>query len=692
MLSEVAWHRLPLAVAFLLLAEGSAQAQGFATTVRGSNLRDDAAAVSQIDLGLPGERGAPSAYKTSLAQVLAGQPGVQLRSAGGLGQWSGAILRGADASQVAILIDGVPLQRGGQSAVDLSQLPVDGIERVEIYRSLPPLEVGIDAIGGAINLISRRGRSGGQTFFVLGAGSFGLRKVTAGHTSERGPLRAAATVSYQGATGDFPYLSDGGLMYSGRLIELIRRNDDFDQINVDVRVSHETAERGFFVATHGLLKAQGVAGIGQAAAQPGQPRLQLGRALLALGGHRSLYGGRLRLSSDAHVLVEGSGLRDLAIVPAANYEQLGLQAGVRGVASIAGRAQSALGMPLRRWQLMFDGRYERATSSDLCPAPRRDCGQATPTASQRLRLQLGAGGELRFAEDLLLVQPGLHLLMARSSLRPLAGSPAADQVFDGDALFVAPRVATRLRLSRALLLRMGGGRFVRLPTFLELFGDRAFFRPNLELRPESAWIVELGGRLAIDPRPWLSLQLEAHAFARQIDDLIDVIRDGATLRARNVGQAITAGVEAELGLRLAESFSLQATYTFLHARDETDVPGRGGNRLPGRPAHTLFLRGELAYRSLRLAYEIDYRSAIFLDPANGRERPGRLLHALALHSGPLGRTQITLSVELRNLTDERSAEIILPLAVQSHREVPLSDLYDYPLPGRAVYGTLSGRF
>ncbi len=290
---------LPLALAVFLIANHSAWAQGFATTVRGANLRDDAAAVSQIDLGLPGERGAPSAYKTSLAQVLAGQPGVQLRSAGGLGQWSGAILRGADASQVAILIDGVPLQRGGQSAVDLSQLPVDGIERVEIYRSLPPIEVGLDAIGGAINLISRRGRSGRNTFVVLGAGSFGLRKVTAGHSSERGALRAAATVSYQGATGDFPYLSDGGLMYSGRLVELIRRNDDFDQISLDLRVSYETAAHGFFVATHGLLKGQGVAGIGQAAAQPGQPRLQLGRALLSAGGYCSLRDGRVRLSSDA---------------------------------------------------------------------------------------------------------------------------------------------------------------------------------------------------------------------------------------------------------------------------------------------------------------------------------------------------------------------------------------------------------
>lgn len=681
------------ALVFVLFVPARAQADGYATTVRASPLRDGTGALTHVELGLPGERDAPSAYKTSVAEVLQGQPGLQVRAAGGLGQWSGAILRGADASQVAIFLDGVPLQRGGQAAVDLSQLPVDGIERIDVYRSLPPIEFGIDTLGGAINLISRRGRGGLSAWGVLGTGSFGLRKLSVGLTGQgRDGLRTTATIGYQGSSGDFPYLSDGGLLYAGRLVELIRRNDDFDQLSGDVRVSHDGPQGGFFVSGNGLLKMQGVAGIGQAAAQPGQPRLRIGRALWAAGGHRLWGAGRIRLSGDAHALTEGSALQDLAIVPAANYEQLGIQTGVRVVASFASVGETSRQLPVRRWQLVLDGRYERFLSYDLCPAPRTSCGQAAPTASQRMRLQLAVGGDLRFGDDALLVQPSVHFLAARSHLQPLSGLPTADQVIDGDALFAAPRLAARLHLRRGLLVRLGGGRFVRLPTFLELFGDRAFFRPNLELRPESAWAFEFGSRLHVQPHPLFSLEVEVHAFARPIDDLIDVIRDGPALRARNVGRALAAGTEAELRASLADVLRMQLNYSFLHTRDESDVPGRHGNTLPARPAHALFARLEASYRVFRITYELDLRSSVFLDPANARERPPRLLHALSLSAGPYTTARLSLALELRNLADTRSVDIVLPLAGQQARPVPLSDLYDYPLPGRSLYATVSGRY
>ena len=50
----------------------------------------------------------------------------------------------------------------------------------------------------------------------------------------------------------------------------------------------------------------------------------------------------------------------------------------------------------------------------------------------------------------------------------------------------------------------------------------------------------------------VNLALEAHGFARLVDDLITVVRDGPILRAANVGQALAAGVELEGQLRLRE--------------------------------------------------------------------------------------------------------------------------------------------
>lgn len=661
--------------------------------------RDDPSAVSVIELGLPGQAGAPSAYKVSLAEVLAGQPGVQIRSSGGLGQWSGAILRGADSSQVAVLIDGVPLQRGVQSAVDLSQLPVDGAERVEIYRGVPPLDVGIDAIGGAINLVTRRGRGLPTVWALFGSGSFGLRKASVGHVGEQGGLHVAATASYQGATGDFPYYSTGGLLYSTNLIELRRRNDGFDQVSADVRLTKETSGGSVFLASQGLLKQQGVAGIGQALAQPGQPTLSVGRVLLS-GGGQADFGGRLQLAADGHVLMERTAYHDPDTAPPQNSEQLSEQAGARLVLRLhSSPLRRDLPPPERTLVLLAETRYEHLGSDELCPAPRTDCAILS-SASERIRGLLGLGGELHFGEgprsdrpdDRLLVQPGVHFLVAKSVLHQLATSPMpSDEPIASQQLFLAPRLAARLHATPWLLLRLSGGRFVRLPTFLELFGDRAFFRPSLSLRPESAWLAEFGGRASGSAGSWVQLSLEAHGFARLIDDLIMVIRDGPALRAENVGQALAAGAELEGQLRLRDFATVQLNYTFLDARDRTSSAGHTGNLLPNRPPHSVFLRCELGYRVWRLAYELDYTSLLYLDPANLQPRPARALHALRLQSGPHRLLHLSLALEVRNLLDTRTVPITLPLASGGERPVPLSDIFDYPLPGRALYATLSGR-
>ena len=655
--------------------------------------RDDPSAVSIVELGLPGQKNAPSAAKVSLAEVLTGQPGLYVRRSGSLGQWSGALLRGADANQVAVLLDGVPLSRGVQAAVDLSQLPVDGAERVEVYRGVPPLEVGIDAIGGAINLISRRG-AGDSSWALLGSGSFGLRKATVGHSSERGGLRVSATLSYQGAIGDFPYLSTGGLLYSTNLVELFRRNDGFDQLAADVHLSGETRRGSYFFGAQGLLRRQGIPAIGQAAAQPGQPTLDLGRTLLTFGGKTNFFAGHLELSADGHALFERSALRDPLVQPPADSEQLSEQAGARLVARLHSDKDPIREKPERTLILLGEARYEHLASSDLCPAPRRDCASATPTSSQRLRGVLGAGGEANLFGDRLLVQPGVHALFARSELQPLAGTAGQSGTNDSSEIFLAPRLAMRLRATRWLLLRMSGGRFVRLPTFLELFGDRAFFRPSLELRPESSWLVESGGRIdlvtAKRPRFDLNLSFEAHGFARRIDDLIITVRDGPTLRAANVGQALTAGVELSGRLALGEILLVQLNYSFLDARDRTAVPGRAGNYLPGRPPHSLFLRTDTGYRHFRIGYELDYSSLMYLDASNLQPRPARALHALLVQIGPYGAARLSLAIEVRNLADTRAVAVTLPLS-GGERQVPLSDIYDYPLPGRALYATLSGR-
>ena len=85
--------------------------------------------VSVIDLDHePGQ-----AASDELARVISRAPGVTIRSVGGLGQFSAVSLRGSTTQQVAVFLDGAPLSGAAASVVDLSNQPLDGLERVETY-------------------------------------------------------------------------------------------------------------------------------------------------------------------------------------------------------------------------------------------------------------------------------------------------------------------------------------------------------------------------------------------------------------------------------------------------------------------------------------------------------------------------------------------------------------------------------
>lgn len=96
----------------------------------------------------------------SLDEVLEQEVGVQTRVTGGEGSLSTVILRGAASEQVMIYLDGVPLNDAAGGAVDLSLVPLDNIERIDVYRGSTPLELGKASIGGAVNIITRRTAAG----------------------------------------------------------------------------------------------------------------------------------------------------------------------------------------------------------------------------------------------------------------------------------------------------------------------------------------------------------------------------------------------------------------------------------------------------------------------------------------------------------------------------------------------------
>lgn len=92
---------------------------------------------------------------TDLNQVLNRTTGIRVRESGGMGSDFKFSLNGFSGDQVRFFLDGIPIDNYG-SAFTLNNMPTNLAERIEIYKGVVPIELGSDALGGAVNIITNR--------------------------------------------------------------------------------------------------------------------------------------------------------------------------------------------------------------------------------------------------------------------------------------------------------------------------------------------------------------------------------------------------------------------------------------------------------------------------------------------------------------------------------------------------------
>jgi len=90
-----------------------------------------------------------------LNDVLEQTPGLKVRRDGGLGSQTTFNLNGMSGRAVRIFIDGVPMESFG-SSYSVNSIPVSLIERVDVYKGVVPVKLGNDALGGAINIVTKQ--------------------------------------------------------------------------------------------------------------------------------------------------------------------------------------------------------------------------------------------------------------------------------------------------------------------------------------------------------------------------------------------------------------------------------------------------------------------------------------------------------------------------------------------------------
>lgn len=116
----------------------------------------------------------------TVAELLSREAGVEFYSNGGEGKSSSLMLRGATAKQTVVLIDGVRIMSATLGTTSLEYLNPDAIERIEILRGPASSLYGADAIGGVVQIFTKRGTSAPALSANVGVGAEGKRVIGAG--------------------------------------------------------------------------------------------------------------------------------------------------------------------------------------------------------------------------------------------------------------------------------------------------------------------------------------------------------------------------------------------------------------------------------------------------------------------------------------------------------------------------------
>jgi len=155
----------------------------------------------------------------TLPELLAAQPGVQLSSNGGPGASTTLFLRGTNSSHTLILVDGQRLASATTGTTAIEHIPLDQVERIEILRGPASSLYGADALGGVIQIFTRRGSGAPAPVLSVGAGRYGT---------------TTATFAYGGAAGDTRFHVQAGVERSGGFSDIkVAKGGLYDMYNPD---------------------------------------------------------------------------------------------------------------------------------------------------------------------------------------------------------------------------------------------------------------------------------------------------------------------------------------------------------------------------------------------------------------------------------------------------------------------------
>lgn len=540
---------------------------------------------------------------TNVGEALSGSLGTQVNPSayGSLGRPSAIQIGGLDTNRVLVLEDGERVVGDSGGAIDLAQLPISDVSRIETLQGPASALYGSSAIGGVVNVITappeREGPSGNMRAELRSPGGglvLGSLAYRGGESWVRadGSYATGSGIALDPRTPDLP-----GPAYSPRAAESMRlwalygdglTLPEFTRAAAGLRAGTQIAPGANFTARIRFARDR----------QDGLQLLDvplLGRYVIDLPETSDRFSVRLRQS----VTISPSHQINISLAKQWFWNSAGLD-----------RRDSTVDDLRARYHTMHSAEATASLFSDRWLSLLTGARFEAESFSQILQRSEVVGGAVRTSNLPEVPSTSLASGALYGQLKAKLGSAwtALGGVrLEGSSRYgaaVAPSLGIAFAPSDKLILRAHGGRGYRAPSAKELgfvfdhsiYGYKVLGNPALS--PETSWGIGADAELA----PARGVRLRGSVFANWIQDLINFElapeQNSGTVANYtyvNVGSARTMGATIDASVRASSWLRTEIGWAYTFTRD--DILQRP---LPGRPPYTV-----LAAAYANLPYGID---------------------------------------------------------------------------------------
>ena len=560
---------------------------------RAQVLRESPEAVSVIDAKeLQGR-------SISLETVLNKTIGLKVGQTGGLGSSSRIIVHGLEGNRIQILWDGIPMSNS-DGAFSLDEIPIDIIERIEVYKSIIPARFGCDGLGGAINIVTKEF----STDYLDASYEFGSYQTHKGSVFSRKNFPKSGILIGMGG-----YYTTAKNDYSFRVPErenlLVKRDHDrfqsymlkgkiaFTKLWFD-EISTEFGYYNRFNEIQGILK-----NIQHAENQSGMFMLE--NKLIKSG----ILNDRLNLESHLSLSHMTNNFVDIAQV---NYDFEGnIYPSPNGMGETGEVPHNSNDKSLEiNERINFD--YKLSANQSLNLNTLINYAQRQPNdeiASQHAGFVIGGFPSKKTSvisgltwDTKLFDRKLTNMFSAKyfhlhSEIEDLTSYEMieAPQKKNNTTSQIGWIEAMKYEAFRGFHLKASYQRAIRLPNSQELFGDGIITFPAAGLKPEKSHNFNLG--FLIDKNDILGLsrlQFEVNGFYMQVSDMIKLMKQHMAAGYVNAEKVHIKGIETELKLDITPTVYAYGNLTYQDLRDVLNyLPGTQapnptkGLRLPNIP-------------------------------------------------------------------------------------------------------------